>query len=137
GDRPTRFGPGAVGVVSVTQVPLDPGIHQHVCRPGIKAAYAAVRIQYGDIRDAAQVQHNPGVAGARLGRMKCRHQRRTLATRGNVAATEVGDHIDTGELGDACRCVQLNRVAQVWTVADRLSVYPYGRDVACLYLCAL
>ena len=55
--------------------------------------------------------------------VKGRHQRRTLAAGGDVAAPEIGDDGQAGPLGDARRVVELQRPAFVGTVAQRLAVH--------------
>ena len=58
-------------------------------------------MQNGDVGDAADVGHYPRLPGLGKQRsMKRRHQRRTFASGGHIAAAEIGHHIDAGALGD-------------------------------------
>jgi hypothetical protein len=59
-------------------------------------------------------------------------ERRALAARRDVAAPEVGDDRDTGELGEQRRVSDLRGEAQIGPVANRLAVAadrPDGRGV--------
>ncbi len=59
--------------------------------------------------------------------MERRHERCALAPGSDVAAAEIGDHVDAGQLGEERRRVQLHRVAgssRAGPVAHGLAVCP-------------
>ena len=100
--------PLAVLVERTPQMPLCPGIEQHVARPAIEPGSRVTRRQIGEIGDAADVENDA---------MRCRraehrvvegrYQWRTLPTSRDVAAAEVGNDVDTGQFGQQRRIVQL------------------------------
>ena len=61
-------------------------------------------------------------AAAKQRRVKCRHKRRALAARGDVAAAKVGDDGDVRELRQPRRIGELRGVPQLGTMANRLAV---------------
>ena len=65
-----------------------------------------------------------GVAEQR--RVKCRHQRRALPARRDVAAAEIGDDGEARALRDARGIVELQREAALGPVAQRLAVHARG-----------
>ena len=65
-----------------------------------------------EVGDAAEVEHRDGATRrCEHGAMEGRHQRRALAAGRDVAAAEVGDDVDAGQLGEQRRRVELHRVA--------------------------
>ena len=54
--------------------------------------------------------------------MKSRHQGRTLAARGHIAASEVGDHVNARKFRDPRGVIKLQRPAFFGAVADCLAV---------------
>jgi hypothetical protein len=104
----------------------NPGIHQHIARPGVKADDGQGRIQPGEITDAAQVQHHPRfVRVAKPGLMRCRHQRRALAARRQIATTKIAHHINAGQFRQQGQIGQLHSVASLRRVAHGLAMTPH------------
>src|SRR5690606_9854916 len=124
-------GPGTVGVVIQTLASLHPGIHQHICRACIKAAYAPVRAEYGDVGNAAQVEHHPCMGSSELCGMEGWHQGSTLASRSNVTAAEVGNHVDAAKLCEQGGSIQLDGIARPRAMTHRLAMRAHGNDVGC------
>jgi hypothetical protein len=58
--------------------------------------------------------------------MEGRHERRALAAGGDVAAAEIGDHVDARQLRQQRGVVGLAREAEFGPVADGLAVYCDG-----------
>jgi hypothetical protein len=67
-----------------------------------------------------------------------RHERRALPAGSDVAAAEIGDDIDAGELGEERRRVQLHRVAarRAGAMANRLAVRTDRGDLGTIDRCA-
>ena len=124
-----RASPRAVAVECVAAVPRVPEVEQHVAGTGVEAAHLAALRQIGQVGDAADVHDHAMRAAAEERRVERRHQRRTLAAGGDVAAPEIGDDRDARLLGDARRIVELQRPALVGTVAQRLAVDACRDDV--------
>src|SRR5450759_2987669 len=106
---------------------LDPQVEQYVARAGIETGDYAVRWQIGQVGDAADIDDDAmrGV-GAEHGGVKGRDQRRALAASGDVAAAEIRDHADAGELGKQRRVADLQGVAGVGAVTNGLAVTAAG-----------
>jgi len=98
----------ATGVVGAVPV-----VHEAVGRAGVEARNAAGGRQYGDVGDAAQIDHQTVFGMIRQQFLvDQRRQRRALAAGGKIGAPEVGDHLDTGGLGDPARVADLQRVRE-------------------------
>ncbi len=126
-DHATRGGPGAAVVIGLAGVPPAPVIQQRVAGAAIEPDRRAVRAQCGQVAHAAEVEHGDGLAGAaEHGTVERRHQRRALTSCGDIAAAQVGDHVDAAQFGQQRRAVQLHRVAGAVElarpVAHRLAV---------------
>ena len=52
-----------------------------------------------------------------------------MAARGDVAAAEIGDHVDLGQLGEQCRVVDLPRIAALGAMAHGLAVHADRMDL--------
>ncbi|GFF07908.1 hypothetical protein SM139_2995 [Stenotrophomonas maltophilia] len=88
---------------------LAPGIHQRIGRAGIEATYRTFARNQGQVGDTAQIEHGAVFVGrAQHGQVEGRHQWRTMAPGRHVAAAEVGDRGDPGQLGDAVAVAQLH-----------------------------
>ncbi len=106
---------------------LAPAVEKVVRRTAVEADGRAVRVNRREVGDAAEIEHGSRGAGPCEDRpMKRRNERRTLATRGDVAAAKVGDHVDACQLGEQRRRAELHRVADAVEFAgampDRLAV---------------
>ena len=102
---------------------VDPAVHEQIARTRIEPRHAAVGFQNTDITDATDIGHHPGFGvAAKYGLMKGRHQRGALATGGHVSAAKIGNHINTGQLGQQRRIIDLARVTAGGQMANRLSV---------------
>ena len=55
--------------------------------------------------------------------MERRRERRAVAAGRDIAAAEIGDHVEVGKLGEQRRIVELARVAALRTVPDRLAMH--------------
>ncbi|MOA20891.1 hypothetical protein D3C78_1413600 [compost metagenome] len=62
--------------------------------------------------------------------MECRDQRGALSARGHVAATEIGNHIDAGQLGEQRRVADLDGEAPLRLMTHGLPVAADGADGA-------
>ena len=56
-------GPLGVFIVGFAFLTPDPGVHQHIPRPGIIATHGLVRDQHREIRDTANIQHHTPLNG--------------------------------------------------------------------------
>jgi hypothetical protein len=111
-----------------------PAVHQRIAGAGIEAQHRAVGTQHAEIGNAADIEHQrcfPGPAEHAL--VKGRHQRRTLAARRHIAAAQVGDDGDAGQLGQQGGVVELQRIARaiehLRAVAHGLAMGAYGCDL--------
>jgi len=105
-------------------VAQSPFVDQRVGRAAIEAAHVSVRRENRDVADAAEVAHDARlVLFAEHGRVERRHERRALAARGDIAAAEIGDHVDAGHLSEQRGIVDLPCVAFVRPMPHRLSVH--------------
>ncbi len=70
--------------------------------PGVKAADTLPAVsEIGNVGDAANVGNQPALGVTEKGRsVKCRRQRRALATGGHIPAAKIGDGGDAGAAGD-------------------------------------
>ncbi|MNG78780.1 hypothetical protein D3C79_373750 [compost metagenome] len=92
----------------------DPGIHQHIARPGIETAHRRAWQQQRKVGDAANIEHHTALYLMRQQRlMKCRYQRSTLAAVGHIAAAEIADGGDIGQCGNAVVIAKLHREARI------------------------
>ena len=123
-------GPRAIRVVRASQVVLRPGVQQHVAGAAIEAVVVASpgarSVRLAMPPRLRMTRCASGVAEQRV--VESRHQRRALAAGGDVAAAEVGHDGDAGQFGKQCRVVELQRVAVLGRVADRL---PMAADRTC------
>ena len=110
--------PPSLVVVGSAGMALAPGVHQGVAGAAVKAKQTrATRLdrafwQKGNVRNPADIEYRPGLLYiAENSQMKGRHQRRTLATRGQVATSKVCNHGDAATLRQQSRLVQLHGVA--------------------------
>lgn len=110
----------------------DPGIHQHIARPGIETAHRRTGQQQRKVGNAADVQHHTPLDGMPQQRlMKRRHQRRALPAVGHIAPAEIADGGDIGQRGDAVVVAELHRETRVAFrfVPHRLAVATDGGDL--------
>ena len=78
---------------------IDPGVEQDVARATIEAAGLLLWMKQAYIAEPTNIQYSPrAVLVAEHGFMKCRNQGGTLSTCRHVAASEVGNHGDGGQL---------------------------------------
>ncbi|MNV31520.1 hypothetical protein D3C71_1228310 [compost metagenome] len=92
----------------------DPGIHQHIARPGIETAHRRPRQQHRKIGDTANVQHHATFHRMRQQRlMEGRHQWRALAPIGHITPPKIPHGGDIGQRGNAIVIAQLHREACV------------------------
>ena len=110
---------------------LNPGIHEDVTRATVKAEnLCRTMLQQGDIAEAADVEYSQLTGLAAKERLvEGRDQRGALAARGYVAAAEVGNDIDTGQLGEQRRIANLHGKTQRGFVADGLAMAANGADI--------
>ncbi len=94
-----------------------PEVEQHVARTRIESAHRSARRKIGEVGDPAEVDDDAMHAGTEQRRVKRRHERRPLPTRGDIAAAKVRDHGDVHALGDAGSIVELERPALVGAMA--------------------
>ena len=122
--------PAAQAIERLPGVALAPMVHQGIGRTAVETQRLAIRTQQRQIGDAAQVEHRDGFPRHRKARrVEGRDQWRTLPARGHVAAAQVADHVDAGQLGEQRPVQQLAGVAGAVefarAVPDRL---PVGAD---------
>ncbi len=122
-----RCSPAPVGIVVHTLMTLDPRVHQHIGRPAIETACRSVRMQQAPIGNAAQIENAPGfLRGTKDSGVECRHQWRTLPACRDIAAPEVTDDRDAGQLGQQGQVGQLEGITAFRRVADGLSMATNG-----------
>jgi hypothetical protein len=90
--------------------------------------------QQREVGHATDIEYGPVLALiAKSGAVKWRHQWRTLTSRGHIAASKVGHHIDTAQLRQKCRLVELQCVASaikfLRAMSHRLAMYAHCGDV--------
>ena len=106
---------------------MRPRIQQHVAGAAIEAAGRLSRRQIGQVGDAADIEDD---AMSRRVAEHCivesRYQGRALAAGRDVAAAEVGHDRDAGQFGKQCRVVELQRVAMLGHMPDRLPMTADG-----------
>ena len=79
---------------------LHPCIHQHIAGAGIEAERRAVGRKNADIGNAANVEYGAGFICILKQRfVKSGDEGRTLTVAGKVAAAEVADRENAGQLG--------------------------------------
>ena len=118
-----------VFVERLAEMALRPFVEQCVRRPAVEAAHAAGRVQNRDIADAAKIaDHARFVFRAEHGGVKGRHERRALAAGGDVAAAEIGDHVDVRHFREQRGIVDLPRVAFFRPMPHRLAVHADRAD---------
>src|SRR5580765_934680 len=89
--------PRAVGIVILSLMAGDPGIHQDIAGTGVETGRRLPLTcrQNADVADAADIDDDAGFfVAAEHGLMKCRNQRRALTAGGDIAAAKVGDDVD-------------------------------------------
>ena len=118
---------------------LYPAIHQAVARSRIETRYSAVGVQNGDVGDTAYVGNDPYPVwiGEQRG-MKRWHQRRAFTTGGDIAAAEIGHHIDAGTLGNdvGIADLQTERRRAARLMPQRLTMAADGTYFACIHATA-
>jgi len=106
-----------------------PPIEQDVAGPAVEAERAAVAGQPRHVADAADVHHHARLARvAEHGVVERGDERRALASRGHVAAAEVGHHVDAGVLREPRGIVDLDGEAQVRAMPHGLPMAADRRD---------
>ena len=110
---------------------LDPGIHEYIAGAAVKTTNCCRTVfKQGDIAEAADVEYSQLTGLAAKERLvEGRDQRGALAARGYVAAAEVGNDIDTGQLGEQRRIANLHGKTQRGFVADGLAMAANGADI--------
>ena len=89
-------GPVTIAVVGLLAVLLDPAVHQHVARAGIKTAGELAVIQQGYIGHAADVRDGNALVcpGEKLP-VKGGHQRGALPAQRHILVAKVADQLYT------------------------------------------
>jgi hypothetical protein len=92
---------------------LAPMVHQGVAGSAVKTKHGGIKAsrQNAQIGNPANIQHR--ALAARLGKyllMKGWYQGRTLAAGCDIATTQVGDHIDTGQLSQQGGVIELQGI---------------------------
>ncbi len=130
GGKQSGIGVGAGGTVTIAvegllAVLLDPAVHQHVARAGIKAAGELRVVQQGHIGHAADIHHCRPLSGASEQLpVKRGYQRCALASQRHVFVAKIADH------GNACVYRQGVRAAQLNAKAGCLRAVANGLAVA-------
>ena len=89
-----------------------------------------MRREIGHIADAANVDnHAMDCWVTQHAVVKRRNQRRTLSARRDVATAEIIDYLNTRELGEQGGITDLQSVAVLRTMADRLTMTAYCADL--------
>ena len=103
-----------------------PGVNQGIAGTAVKAQ-DMIQTHGGEVGDAADIEC--GHAFHRTSEhslMKGRHQGRSLAASGDIAAAEIGHHVNAGEFGQQGRVVELQAVTGV---VKQLRAVPHGLAV--------
>ena len=116
---------GPARFVEAFAATLRDEIAQHVRGPRIERDHV-LRARARDkreVRDAAEVEEGDRRAVGEEHVVAEGHERRALASRGDVGAAEVGDRRDARAKGDPRRVTELKRRVTIGQVGDRLSVH--------------
>ena len=108
-------------------------VEEHVPGAGVKPGDGGLVPRNGHERhvgDAADVEKRRRQVASEHLRVEGGHQGGAFPSGRDVAATEVRDDVDSGELREERRVVELNREAPLRAVADRLTVAPDRVDRA-------
>ena len=106
---------------------LRPQVQQAVAGAAVEAGHRAARRQASDIGDTADVEHGAVLRTVAEDRgVERRRKRRALAAGGDVAAAKVRHHGDGGELREQRGIADLQRIAPLGAVAQRLPVAARG-----------
>ena len=120
----------AIGIIRLLPHMLHPGIHQHIAGAGVEAESRCIVRQHADVGNAADVEHHAGFVRAVKKRLvKRRHQRRTLATAGQIAAAKIANGENAAQFGQARPIGQLDAVARFGRMAHGLAVAADGGNV--------
>ena len=112
-----------VPVKSLARVLLTPKIHQSIAWAAVPTAHITLGWEQAQIGDAADIQCGHGVTrNTKDFLMKGGHQRRALATGGQIAASEVRHHVDTRQFSQQGRIIQLQCVADCRVAQNRVSI---------------
>jgi hypothetical protein len=107
---------------------MNPGIQQHIARAAVEAGTGLVgSIRLRLLKPPTLRRHGCRPL-AEQGFMEGRHQRRALAACGHVAAAEVADHGDTGQLGEQRRIADLYGEAAGRLMANGLPMAADGAN---------
>src|SRR5690348_15540784 len=94
-------GPLAIAIEVVAALPVNPGIQQDVPRAAVKTRDRLAGFDQAEVTEPADVQHR-AVTGLlfKQGFVKGWNQWGALSASGYVAAAEIADHGDAGQLGE-------------------------------------
>jgi len=102
---------------------LDPFVEQPVPRATIEPCHHTDNGQGRDIGNATQVDNRPIASWiAKRGGVECRNERCALTTRSDIPATEVTNNRNSRQLCQTGAIDQLNRVATLRPMANRLAM---------------
>ena len=129
---PAASCPGATRIVLRTRIARRPIVEKKVAGTAIPAAHHRAgfgRWQVGQVCDTTQIQNNAMPLGVgKHTRVKGRNERRAMSSGSHVATPEVSNDIDATQFGEPSRRIELDRVAELRLVADRLAVRPDRGD---------
>ena len=119
------------------EVRRGPGVHEGIARPGVEARDSPAVVhgttgQHRQIRDAADIDHDPIAIGAREdAAMKRRHERRALTAQCDIAVAKISHYATAGACGDQAWRAQLEteRIARLGFVTHGLAVAADGVDI--------
>ncbi len=93
--------PGAIPVIGLTAMALNPGIEQNIARAAIETLDRLVHFQQAQIAEPADIQYCARtILCAEQAFMKGWYQRGSLASSRQVASPKIAYHADAGQLGE-------------------------------------
>src|SRR5690606_18483810 len=93
-------GPGATHVARAAVVSLVPCVEQAIGGSGIEPMPHALRPEYAQVGNAAEVEHTAGTAVLQYCGVECRREGRALAASRDVGAAKIGHRADARPFGD-------------------------------------
>ncbi|MNI42511.1 hypothetical protein D3C73_968080 [compost metagenome] len=109
---------------------MNPGIEQHISRAAVETGHRFAGLDQAEVAEPADVEHSTiACLFFKECFVKCRNQRRALASGRYVSTAKVADDRDAGQFCEQGRVANLDGEAACRFVADGLAMAANRQDV--------